>query len=57
MRRNLDGMRRKRKIGCRIELARFLEVPRQTITDLLNGRQNPTGEQILAMQELLEKRH
>jgi plasmid maintenance system antidote protein VapI len=50
-------MRRKRKIGCRIELARFLEVPRQTITDLLNGRQNPTGEQILAMQELLEKRH
>jgi hypothetical protein len=51
MRRNLDGMRRKRKIGRRVGLGHFLEAPRQTITDLLNGRQNPTGEEILAIQE------
>ena len=43
-----------RKYGRRAALARFLNVPRQTITDLLNGRQNPTGEQILAIQEFLK---
>jgi transcriptional regulator with XRE-family HTH domain len=43
------------KPGRRAELARFLTVPRQTITDLLNGRQNPTGEQILAIQDWLDQ--
>jgi plasmid maintenance system antidote protein VapI len=41
------------KHGRRAQLARFLGMPRQTVTDLLNGRQKPTGEQVLAIQEWL----
>jgi hypothetical protein len=40
----------------RAGLARYLEVPKQTVTDLLNKRQNPTGEQVLAIQEFLRNR-
>ncbi|MBV8279660.1 MAG: hypothetical protein JO170_30950 [Verrucomicrobia bacterium] len=41
--------------GRRARLARFMEVPKQTVTDVLNGRQLPTGEQVLAMQEYLSQ--
>jgi transcriptional regulator with XRE-family HTH domain len=41
------------KYGRRSKLARFLGTDRQTITNLLSGRQNPTGEQVLAIQEFL----
>ena len=40
------------KHGRRAELAHLLGLPRQTVTELLNGRQNPTGEQILTIHEI-----
>ena len=43
------------KWGRRVELAKYLETDRQTITHILNDRQDPTGEQTLAMIEWLEK--
>lgn len=39
--------------GRRTDLAIFLGLPRQAVTDMLNGRQNPTAEQVLAIQEYL----
>jgi DNA-binding XRE family transcriptional regulator len=44
------------KRGRRVELAKFLGLPRQTITDWLGERQNPTAEQLLAIQEYLRNR-
>jgi transcriptional regulator with XRE-family HTH domain len=44
------------KLGRRSELARFLGEPRQTITNLLNGRSSPTGEQVLAIHDFLRRK-
>ena len=41
--------------GRRAKLARFLGIQRQAVTNLLNERQNPTGEQVLAIMEWLDK--
>jgi plasmid maintenance system antidote protein VapI len=42
--------------GRRAEIARYLGMPRQVVTDILNGRQNPTSEQALAIQEYLREK-
>jgi hypothetical protein len=41
------------KHGRRSQLARYLGLTPQKVTDILNARQQPTGEQALAMQEWL----
>jgi RecA/RadA recombinase len=41
--------------GRRSQLARELGVSRQTITDMLNWRRNPTSEQLLEIIEWLER--
>jgi hypothetical protein len=42
--------------GRRSEVARALELPLGTVTHWFGGRQGPTGEQVLALQEFLRKR-
>jgi DNA-binding transcriptional regulator YiaG len=43
--------------GRRSEFARLVGIERQAVTDWLAGRQEPTGEQVLALVEFLEKQH
>jgi transcriptional regulator with XRE-family HTH domain len=44
-----------RKYGRRAEVSRKLGVSRQAVTNWLKGRQHPTGEQALAIQQFFEK--
>lgn len=44
------------KRGRRSEIARLLGIGRQSVTDWFSGRQQPTAEQILFVQEFLVKR-
>jgi len=39
-----------------IELARMLGVSPQSVTEWFKGRNQPTGEQVLAMQEILARK-
>jgi transcriptional regulator with XRE-family HTH domain len=43
------------KRGRRAEIAKLIGIKRQSITDWFSGRQQPTAEQILEIQEFLEK--
>jgi hypothetical protein len=43
--------------GRRVELAKFLGTPRQTVTNWLKGRQQPTGEQVLLVLKFLKEKH
>jgi hypothetical protein len=45
-----------REFGRRSEVARILEVSPQAVTNWFAGRQELTGEQALAIQELLARR-
>jgi hypothetical protein len=40
--------------GRRVEIAKLLGTPRQTITNWLKGRQQPTGEQALVVLKFLK---
>jgi DNA-binding transcriptional regulator YiaG len=44
------------RIGKPIQLARTLGVSPQAVTEWFKGRKEPTGEQVLAMQEILSRR-
>lgn len=44
-----------RGYGSRTEVARAIGVKRQAVTDWFAERQEPTGEQVLAIQEFLRK--
>ena len=44
-----------REYGRRAEIARVLGLKNQAITDWLHGRRQPTAEQILEVQEFLDK--
>jgi hypothetical protein len=41
--------------GKRTQVAQILEISSQTITNLFGGRQQPTSEQILNIQDFLKK--
>jgi hypothetical protein len=41
--------------GRRLAVARFIDVPSRAITDWFGGRRQPTAEQVLAVQDFLEK--
>jgi transcriptional regulator with XRE-family HTH domain len=41
--------------GRRTEIAKLIGIKRQSITDWFSGRQQPTAEQILEVQEFLAK--
>jgi transcriptional regulator with XRE-family HTH domain len=41
--------------GRRAEIAKLIGIKRQSITDWFSGRQQPTAEQILEVQEFLDK--
>jgi DNA-binding transcriptional regulator YdaS (Cro superfamily) len=41
--------------GRRAEIAKLIGIKRQSVTDWFSGRQQPTAEQILTIQELLAK--
>ena len=43
--------------GRRVEVAKLLGTPRQTITNWLSGRQQPTGEQALVVLKFLKQKH
>jgi hypothetical protein len=43
--------------GRRVEVAKFLGTPRQTITNWFKGRQQPTGEQALAVLKFLKENY
>jgi Helix-turn-helix len=43
--------------GRRVEVAKLLGTPRQTITNWLKGRQQPTGEQALLVLKFLKEKN